>query len=446
MPPVVRRVSSVASPVSSARAARRASFLVYAAVLLAGLYDAALRHGDGGGGSPLPAGPWAPLGPGGPLSVVVFAAGIGALFALDLIESRRFRPGPPPARVAAALLGLRLALFVLVTAFDGSGLSHVLLVLVPFTARLSFGRTAGAVSAVACAAVVLAGYQWAAPGWPGDIEYVSDLLMLGVGLILSFAVAGVAAGAEEDRARLRESNARLAAYAGQAGELAAAAERVRVARDIHDGLGHHLTAVAVLLEKATAFGERDPALARQALADARESTRRALDDVRRSVRTLRAPAAPAPEFSLLAALTDLAAGAAGQAPAVELDLGGDETGYDPRVRTTLYRAAQEALTNARRHAGATRVSVGLALGDAEARLVVADDGRGFAAGAEGFGLTGMRERVRLAGGHLDLATGPGAGTRITITIPRAPAPPAHAGAVTPPFPAGMPPSPAGGTP
>ncbi|GII60296.1 hypothetical protein Skr01_03810 [Sphaerisporangium krabiense] len=439
-------MSSAVSPVSSARAVRRASFLVYAAVLLAGLYDAALRHGNGGG-SRLPAGPWAPLGPAGPLAVVVFVAGIGALFALDLFESRRFRPGPPPARVAAALLGLRPALFVLVAAFDGSGLSRVLLVLVPFTARLSFGRTAGAVAAVACAAVVVAGYQWAAPGWPGDIEYVSDLLMLGVGLILSFAVAGVAAGAEKDRARLRESNARLAAYAGQAGELAAAAERVRVARDIHDGLGHHLTAVAVLLEKAAAFGERDPALARQALADARESTRRALDDVRRSVRTLRAPAAPAPEFSLLAALTDLAAGAAGQAPAVELDLGGDETGYEPRVRTTLYRAAQEALTNARRHADATHVSVGLALGDAEARLVVADDGRGFAAGAEGFGLTGMRERVRLAGGRLDLATGPGAGTRITITIPRAPAPPVHTGAANPPF-AGTPPFPAGpgGTP
>jgi signal transduction histidine kinase len=191
-----------------------------------------------------------------------------------------------------------------------------------------------------------------------------------------------------------------------------------VARDIHDGLGHHLTAIALLLEKATAFAERDPPAARRAVRDARGSARAALEDVRRSVRTLRAELPP---LRLRAALTELVGAATHvpPGPAVSLAVEGDEDGYDDAVLGALYRAAQEGITNARRHAGASRISVSVALDGVGARLVVADDGRGFEAGREGFGLLGMRERVQLVGGRVELDTGPGNGTRLTVTVPRA---------------------------
>jgi signal transduction histidine kinase len=146
-----------------------------------------------------------------------------------------------------------------------------------------------------------------------------------------------------------------------------------------------------------------------------------LDEVRRSVRMLRADPPP---LELRAALADLVRAADGAAPPgaaggppVSLAVEGDEDGYDELALSALYRAAQEGITNARRHARASHVSVSVALGDAGARLVVTDDGRGFPPGREGFGLLGMRERVQLAGGRVELESAQGSGTRITVTVP-----------------------------
>jgi signal transduction histidine kinase len=206
------------------------------------------------------------------------------------------------------------------------------------------------------------------------------------------------------------------AYAAQVASLSAEAERTRLARDIHDSLGHHLTAIAVQMEKAQAFRGRDPDAADQALADARASVRQALGDVRLSVRALRGGAGPA---ALPAMLTELVREADAGQPQVTLSVTGDDALLSPAASTLLYRGAQEALTNARRHSGARKVLVSLALGDREARLVVADDGRGFEPGCPpGFGLLGIRERAALAGGRADIVSIPGAGTTVTVTVPR----------------------------
>ncbi|MFC3821844.1 sensor histidine kinase [Planomonospora venezuelensis] len=344
-----------------------------------------------------------------------FAGALAALFAVDLVE-RRIRPGGTPPWPAAALLCARVALFAAAAAADGSGLSRVLFVLVPFTAYFAFGRTVAVVLAVGCAGLAAAGYALGAPGWYTDVEQITDLLMFCVGLVLAIAMAATAVEERRGRARLEESNRRLAAYSAQVAELSAAAERNRVARDIHDDLGHHLTAVVVLLEKATAFRDRDPAQAQRALDDAHRSARRALEDVRHSVRTLRAGPAP---FRLSTALADLVDGQADDGRvAVTLEFTGDESGYGVPTLTALYRAAQEGITNARRHASATRVSVAVAFDESGARLTVADDGTGLPPGREGFGLLGMRERAELVGGRVDLDSGPGTGTRLTVTIPR----------------------------
>jgi signal transduction histidine kinase len=364
------------------------STLLYAAVLLAGGFAQLTGLGHG---RPVP-----------------FLAALTALFVLEAGERRRW-PTDTPAVAAAILLAVRLALYVVATATDGAGLSRALFALVPFIAYFAFGRTASIVLAVACVGLVVVGDQLSTPRWYADVGHVSDLLMLCLGLALTVVTASVAV-------QERTGRVRLETYAAQVAELSAADERNRLARDIHDDLGHRLTAVAVLLEKAAAFEQRDPPLARRALHDAQECARQALEDVRRSVRTLRV----ADPFRLSAALDQLVRAAGAGRPAVEVTVSGDENRYDQPTLTTLYRAAQEGITNARRHSGANRVQVNVDLDPHRASLVVADDGCGFPLGREGFGLLGMRERVQLVHGRVDIATEPGAGTQLAVTIPRTP--------------------------
>ena len=331
--------------------------LLYGAVLLAGGYA-----GLAGLGETRPA---------------LFLGGLAALFGLDFAERRRYPVGTPIGPAVALLLA-RLGLFLVVAAADGSGLSRVLFLLLPFTAYFAFGRTASIAIGAGCLGLVAAGFQLTEPGWHREAERVADLLMLGIGVILTIAMAAVAVEERQGRARLAE--------------LSAAAERNRLARDIHDGLGHHLTAIIVLLEKATAFWDREPATGQQAVADAHRSARKALDEVRRSVRALHAEAEP---FRLSAALDELVREAGAGRPAVKLHCAGDEAGLDQAAQLALYRAAQEGITNARRHSGAGEISVSLRIEPKQARLTVADDGCGFAPDRAGFGLLGMRERVRL---------------------------------------------------
>ncbi|WP_089250805.1 sensor histidine kinase [Asanoa hainanensis] len=330
---------------------------------------------------------------------IVFVAALGALFALDLAELRRY-PVRTPAGPAATLLAVRLALILAVTAADGSGLARALFVLLPFTAYFAYGRAVSIAVALGCVALVVVTFHLTIPHWYAEAEPVSDLLMFSVGLVLTIAMASVAVAEQRGRARVAD--------------LSAAAERNRVARDIHDGLGHHLTAITLLLEKAETFRDLDPPAADRAVQEARQSARRALQDVRESVRALRPGGPP---FHLSTALTDLAGQVDDGRTAVRVDVTGDERRYDTEALIALYRAAQEGITNSRRHAGANLISVNVALGAASARLVVADDGCGFPASREGFGLTGMRERVQLAGGSVAISSGPGAGTTLTVTVP-----------------------------
>jgi signal transduction histidine kinase len=371
------------------------SAALYVAVLLAGGY-AQLS----GAGSGRPA---------------LFVGALGLLFLLEFVEARRW-PDGTPSRPAAGLLALRAALFVTVADADGSGLSRALFVLIPFTAYFAFGRAVSVALGFACLALVVVGYQLTAPVWYRDVPHVSDLLMFAIGLVLTITMAAAAAGEQALRAQVEESHDRLRDYAERVADLSATAERNRVARDIHDGLGHHLTAIALLLERATAFSDRDPQAAGRAVAEAHVSARAALEDVRRSVRTLHADEAP---WRMRAALTTLVRGAAGGSPPVTLAVEGDEDGFAETALMALYRAAQEGITNARRHARASKVTVSVAFGSTDAQLVVADDGSGFPPDREGFGLRGMRERIQLAGGRVELNTAAGLGTRLTVTVPRA---------------------------
>ncbi|WP_410657989.1 sensor histidine kinase [Amycolatopsis sp. lyj-112] len=374
------------------------SAVVYGIVLLAGLYY--VLAGLGGDVHPF--------------RTAGFVVGVAALFALEPAE-RRFGAG---RGTALAFLLVRLSLFVAVAALDDSGLSRALFVLVPFAAYLAFGRTVSIALGALCLVLLVVSYALWVPGWYTSANYVADVLMFVIGLVLAIAMAGIAVREQQARSRLEESLREVTSYAAQVADLSAAAERNRLARDIHDSLGHHLTAIAVQVEKASAFRDRDPRAADQALADARSSARRALDEVRRSVGALRDEREG---HTLSASLAELVDEAGDDQLQVSLAVDGEERTVDNATVSALFRAAQEALTNARRHAQAERVSVSLTFAETETRLVVADDGRGFGTGAtesgEGFGLLGLRERAALVGGLARVESRPGAGTRITVTVP-----------------------------
>lgn len=230
----------------------------------------------------------------------------------------------------------------------------------------------------------------------------ADLRLLHtIGDLLSIAI---------ERARLFARSARLGALE----------ERNRLAREIHDTLAQGLTAIALQLESADALLEAsaDPTRIRSAVVKALDLARINLEEARRSVLDLRA--APLEGRTLAQALAHLAATVAG--PPVEFQATGGDRPLPPRIEAGLYRIVQETLSNSARHAGAGRIVVRLVMTPAAVSCTIEDDGCGFdpTSVMQGrYGLVGLNERARLLGGSLTLETSPGAGARITVTMPLA---------------------------
>lgn len=198
-------------------------------------------------------------------------------------------------------------------------------------------------------------------------------------------------------------------------------ERDRLARDLHDDLLQTLAAVKGHLGMLDADGPDDDARARKYLERSREDLTRAIESARRLVRG-RGPA-DLEELGAVGALSALCDDTAERhGVAVEFMCACDLDRCPPHVAEAVYRVAQEALNNAGRHAGASRVTVSLEdAADGGIDLRVADDGRGVpATGAEdadGFGIQGMRRRVADLGGTLDVGQGPQGGTVVTALVP-----------------------------
>jgi len=219
--------------------------------------------------------------------------------------------------------------------------------------------------------------------------------------------------AETLAAELETANAQLRGAAVQAAELAAANERNRIARDIHDGLGHYLTVIAVQLQAARALLPGQPERAAEAVAKAEETSRSALADVRCSVGALRtAQARPALDAAIAGVVQESGL------PAQFHREGAIRTVPDA-AEQALFRAAQEGLTNVRKHAAGARAEVVLDFRDAQrVRLVVTDDGPGaLGEPAGGFGLPGLRERVAAVGGTLAAGNGTGGGFQLRVEVP-----------------------------
>jgi len=189
--------------------------------------------------------------------------------------------------------------------------------------------------------------------------------------------------------------------------LAKVAERERIARDLHDVLGHTLSLITLKSELARKLVDRDPARAKQEMQDVENASRAALTDVREAIRGYRSDGV----FAELAR-----ARAALETAGVAVQCKTDNVPLSPQQESVLALALREAVTNVVRHAEARSCNVTLRRSDSICTLEVADDGRGVC-GPEGNGLRGMRERLESLGGSLRLLTSNG--TRLIIDLPLA---------------------------
>ncbi len=192
-------------------------------------------------------------------------------------------------------------------------------------------------------------------------------------------------------------------------------ERERLARDLHDTVAHHLTAIAISAQAGLAVADRQPEAAADALRRIDEEATRTLAETRKVLRMLRTD--DEPRERPLDDLLGLAS--SGPGPTVEVAVDGDLDGLSPTAAAALQRIAQEAVANARRHArDATFVQVRVAREPDCVELVVTDDGRGSTGSGDGFGIAGMTERAALLGGRLEAGSlAPLVGWRVTARLP-----------------------------
>jgi signal transduction histidine kinase len=224
-------------------------------------------------------------------------------------------------------------------------------------------------------------------------------------VFLTSVVARRQMDAREEQRRL---NSELRATRALLAESSRLNERSRISRELHDLLGHHLTALSLNLEVATHLSEGKP---REHIKQAQSLAKLLLSDVREAVSQLRHDDA----IDLREALFSLVDGV----PSLEvrLDVPPDFRISDPHRAQMLLRATQEIITNAARHSGAARLDLRIAAGQAGVVLEARDDGRGADAVQAGNGLQGMRERVAEFAGTLEIETSPGQGFALRLHLP-----------------------------
>ncbi|MGD9572158.1 MAG: sensor histidine kinase [Thermoleophilia bacterium] len=358
----------------------------------------------------------------------------GALAAWALVEALVVDgPGTPLARVAFALAATVPLLWRRIAPLPILLLICGLLVLrattadvpeygtVPFPSMLVATFSVGAHTARAWLAVPAVAAPIAAMVTASQTDFWSSEPQPGDLAILTFFVIAAWTAGRVVRHRSLQA-ARAAAAGGELAREAVAAERARVARELHDVVAHSVSIIAVQAGAAESLIDRDPDRARDHIAAVRRTAGEAMTEMRRLLGVLRedeAVYAPQPTLADLDRLVDEVRAAG--TPVELVREGADDAPLPPGVDLAAYRIVQEALTNVRRHAGAapTRVVVRRSAGLVDVEVVNAvPDGPGEGPGG-GHGLPGMRERVRLYGGSLD--AGPrddgGFGVRARLPLP-----------------------------
>lgn len=306
--------------------------------------------------------------------------------------------------------------------FLGKGAGFNALVLMPLAghAVVLLPRRTGYIAHI----VIMLAYVMTVYAYSGSVEVVwQGLPIFTAGVVFIVVFTQMALNEEASRREverllneLTEANQRLREFALQAEDLATAKERNRLAREIHDGLGHYLTTIHMQIQAASAVSGNDQKRAKTILTKAQNLTQEALADVRHSVAALRSPVDG--HQPLAEMIRGLLEGARNAGIVPELIIHGEERNLNPQTRWTLYRAAQEGISNACIHAKASRMWITLdySLADCVA-LNVEDNGIGPGDYKEGFGLLGMKERVSSVGGMMEIGPSKQGGFAFDIKVP-----------------------------
>ena len=243
------------------------------------------------------------------------------------------------------------------------------------------------------------------PSWPAWFRNIASATAAVVFVVVYVGVA----------ARERDARHRVERLSAEVAQLAAANERNRLAREIHDTLGHYLTVIHVQLEAARALVPAEPDRGLVAITRAQTLAKDGLTAVRQSVKALREDSRVEGIGDQLAALVDAVRD---ETFTADFSATGTARAVPAAVALALHRTTLEALTNVRRHAAATRVRIELAFrADGRVALHVEDDGRGARGTTGGFGLSGIRERAEQLGGSVVYNTAPGAGFALDMELP-----------------------------
>jgi len=267
---------------------------------------------------------------------------------------------------------------------------------------------------------------------PSQVPVLDALFILFSTITAAVALGLVIRIRRAQLAVLRDRAARLEVERDQRSKLAAAAERTRVAREMHDIIGHNLSVIITLADGGAYATDLAPERGKQALLLIGDTGRQALGELRRMLGVLRVQTATpdAPELSPQPGVADLDALCArirAAGPQVVYRTGGEPAALDRGVQLTVYRIVQEALTNALKHAGHdTRVELAVNVEELKVHIDCHDTGPGGTVSGpepshdEGHGLAGMRERAALYHGTVTAGPAPGGGWTVRVTLDLAP--------------------------
>lgn len=249
------------------------------------------------------------------------------------------------------------------------------------------------------------------------MHQVAEVLMFALGLFFVSQLVSTLLAERRTQEQLSLAHEQLREYALQIEDLASVRERNRIAREIHDSLGHALTSLNVQLQTAVKLWQHDPIEAKPFVDQAQRLGKVAMQEVRQSVHALRADAVEAePLEQMIATLVQEFRQSTGLQVATHLDL---QTVLPAQIAKTIYRVIQESLTNICKHADAALIKIDLQQMTDRIYLSIRDDGCGFQPHIKpsGFGLHGMQERIMALQGSFKVESEPGAGCCILVEVP-----------------------------
>jgi two-component system sensor histidine kinase DesK len=340
--------------------------------------------------------------------VALLGGAVAAGMVLAVLFDLNHRDGDDPDRPLTPgevyrYMGVLAAIDAALILFDRSEWGSVLSIFVVAFGAIGLGGVRGAAVVLGFTAVSYG--LMVAGGASSSTAAGQSVPMISIGLAL------MAFG------EIMRTNRELRVARAEVARLAVADERRRFARDVHDLLGHSLSVIALKSQVASRLLERDPGRAAREIAEIEDVARRALSDVRETVTGYRRPTIPAELAAARAAL---------ESAGVHVDVRTTRMALDAEDEAVLAWALREGATNVVRHAGARRVRVRLEADGRGARLEIADDGRGMAAGGSdaagnghgaGNGLRGLAERVAARDGRLESGPTRDGGFRLAVSLP-----------------------------